>query len=210
MPTDPVAAVTELAKAIQWESAARTFGSFHNTLIGLVVEAWTRPRPGKDRYALEGAPKIDGYKSDAVLVEGTEPVGVVEVEGSHILQRIERYKKYLASTELKQPAFGLVLSYATAKKRSHDHYNDGKHVVEDEIFAAARTVIKHNSPNPLMVILVDKLYGEKMYPEFALRSRATYAQGIVSKVEGRLFYRESETPFLFSLVSDPGRGGPVG
>lgn len=94
--------LNSLGKA-RWETAFRTFGNSHATLIGILVDWWTSSDPAT-RWALEGGPSfgynakgIGGGICDAVLGEGDRARGVVEVEGTRYISTIEKIGKFFSS-----------------------------------------------------------------------------------------------------------------
>ena len=198
MPHETEELVSQLANAVNWHSAARTYGSYHSTLIGLVVEAWTRSE--NDRCALEGAPRIEGYNSDAILAHDGRPVGVVEVEGFNILEKIQHFHKYFASERLSQPVFGLALIY----QQVGDGYSSpGKNWLDQkDIVNEARLVGEAHPANPFMLVLAKKCETpEKHGPHMlGLCSTNGSAQYRLEKVTGRVFYdgQEGEEQTLWS------------
>ena len=178
-------ALRDLARTINWTAASQTFGSPHSTLIGLVVEAWAGL--GADRYILEGAPKIEKYKSDAVLAIGTDCVGVVEVEGFKILDRIQRFDQYFNVQPhiLSQPAFGLVVVYQSSSSGGQCTYPGG--LAPECILAKAGDVANNHPDNPLMVVLAEKRYDRN--PKIALRRHNTWAWGRFARMIGCVFHQ---------------------
>ena len=73
--------------AAKWDTAFRTYGNNHSTLIGLIVDWWVSGNPDR-RWALEAGPtngckeKGERGQCDALLCLDENQVGVLEVEGS--------------------------------------------------------------------------------------------------------------------------------
>ena len=75
---------------VEWGITARTYGSSHATLIGLLAHWWIKQEPGT-HTVLDGGPSYGGAQPgeesargvcDLLLCDKGKPVGVVEVEGS--------------------------------------------------------------------------------------------------------------------------------
>lgn len=122
--------LTSLQQQARWNTAFHTFGSNHNTLIGLMVDWWINSQP--QRAAIDGAPwfalrPLGDGACDAILVEHGLCKGILEVEGGYVEKgaREEPLKKYFSALDRlekyfipedpdwKDLEFGLFLAYPT-------------------------------------------------------------------------------------------------
>lgn len=105
-------------KTAQWDTALRTYGNNHSTLIGLLVDWWVSEDPER-RWALEGGP-TNGYSEqdvrgqcDALFCLDRDPVGVLEVEGSRHRQAAKKIGTFFDGRykEIQPIRFGILLLY---------------------------------------------------------------------------------------------------
>lgn len=105
----------ESLKDARWAVARRTFGNNHSSLIGLVVDWWVTAAPDT-RWALESGPSLsrgNSERADGLLGDGTDALGVFEVEGSRHAFTLAKLGKFLVSerADLASLRFGLFLGY---------------------------------------------------------------------------------------------------
>lgn len=123
--------LTSLQQQARWNTAFYTFGSDHNTLIGLVVDWWINSKP--QRAAIEGAPWFalksqGGGACDAILLHQGLCKGILEVEGGYVekgakeeplkkyFYAMDRLEKYFMpeDPDWKDLEFGIFFAYPTA------------------------------------------------------------------------------------------------
>jgi len=163
MSNQAVDAFSELDKA-RWETAARTYGNDHATLIGLLVDWWISLSTA-DHFALEGGP---GYRAnaekgrgqcDALLCCDGIPAGVLEVEGTRIKSTIDKVGGYLTSHDhdLEKIEFGIVLLYAYTPigHGPNRHFEDP---ASGEVLAWLVEVSKMVREKPIILISLSKKY----------------------------------------------------
>ena len=203
--------VIDLARNINWETAARTFGNSHNSLIGLVVDAWIGVAP-KARYVLEAPPALKENKkrkenarrhSDVILVHGVLPVGIVEVEGLNPCKACEKMAHYLKIRKHRF-SFGLCVFYACRPRgkgpKKELHWLKVKDAGDKD--AGLRKIKKKaegiscKTDKPLMLIFVDKEYeSDPLDPKIHLRAEgAQYGRGKVNHVFGYMIVRGKSGP----------------
>lgn len=110
--SDSSALLASLARA-DWPVAARTFGSSHATLIGLIGRWWIALDP--QNTVFDGAPSYDKRgQCDLLLCSGGLPTGVVEVEGTKPLTKLATIQSYFTSgrQELRGLRFGMLICYS--------------------------------------------------------------------------------------------------
>ncbi|MBE3097811.1 MAG: hypothetical protein IMZ44_11890 [Planctomycetes bacterium] len=154
----------ELANTINWQTAARTFGNFHYTLIGLVVDAWVRVAPDR-HWVLEAPPALrkegrHSRYSDAILVRDSCPAGIVEVEGVNPLAACEKMGGYLKEGP---SLFGLCLFYAYHPRGQKGHKQflfvppNSQDQAVTSIVEKAKDIGRATS-GPLVLVFIDKMY----------------------------------------------------
>jgi len=195
----------ELATAIEWGVLSKTFGNFHNTVIGMAVADWVRMGKGK-HFALEAAPSTgdagrQSLKSDAILTVNSSPEIVLEVEGGHCLKALAKFSLYLhPDMEGQYGKKGLCILYPYAvrgssrKGQRHFCFQDGARILEpmDDVFERAQEV---SNLAPFMLITIDKTFQSdaQLVPDIELRHGTDWHHGIVSKVSGYLFEHGHQT-----------------
>lgn len=184
----------DFIRSVRWETAARTFGNSHNTLIGLIVDAWITA-DSERHWALEAAPalgKHQGHRhhSDAIFVCDTSPVGILEVEGLHPCHACDKLSWYITAYP---EMFGLCVFYPI--------YPRGRAGGKELRFIADRDnedakaailekgkAIRRKTGRVLMMVFVEKEWqAEALDPDIDLRAQgAGYARGRGSRVLGYL------------------------
>lgn len=152
-------------KYARWETAFRTFGNNHSTLVGLLVDWWISVDPGS-RWALEGGPSfghntkgVGGGMCDAILGEGMNSRGLIEVEGTRYDYTIDKIGKFFSSgyEEMKTLDFAIFLAYA------YQPIGRGvaRHIpnLPMDAFIQRAQMITNNHPGKQIVLLgLDKSY----------------------------------------------------
>jgi len=178
-------------ESVRWDTALRTFGNSHATLVGLLVDWWISGSP-LDRYALEGGPSF-GYRSrstggggqcDAILVEGELSRGVVEVEGTRYHDTIDKIGKFFAAeySDLATLEFGVLLAYPTGPQGR----GQGRTITAlplDEFVRRGQRVTKEYVGRQLAILVLDKEWEPQ---QSGPRARTEYYQGRPAQVRGSL------------------------
>jgi hypothetical protein len=146
---------------VSWNTAIRTFGNCHSTLIGLMVNWWINRDPQKN-WALDGAPTCGNRKvCDAIFCEGVNAVGILEVQGvgERQVSTVQKLGSYFVSEfeDLKTLEFAILLLYAYHPKR------DGYKVFmppayDPAVFATVAEVSRAHSNKQIIAITLDKTY----------------------------------------------------
>ena len=194
------ATLLESLRSVRWDIAFRVFGNSHSTLIGLLVDWWITAEP-MSRWALEGGPSfayaprgVGGGICDAILGEGGNSRGVLEVEGTRMSSTIQKMGKFLASTtpDLQTLRFGIFLAYAYAPQGQ----GDARHIAAlplDDYVEQAITVTQDIPSKPLALLALDKHWSRH---RTGPRARNEYYMGTPWRVrgavvsQGRLLVRE--------------------
>jgi hypothetical protein len=194
-------------KRVNWDTAFRTYGNDHSTLIGLLVDWWITG--GSHRWALEGGPSIgrtregdrDRRVCDAILGQGDKSLGVLEVEGTRHLETIEKIGRYFCSSQedLAALQFGLFLGYRPAAVGRGAERAVMSLPIES--WAKAARGIADRYPGREIVLL--GLEKEWRREQHGLRSRSEYYQCRPVRVWG-LSVREgvASAPLELAVVSD--------
>ena len=97
----------------------QTYGNFHATLIGLFVKWWVTM--SQEHSAMDSGPTYKYHKKgegsihcDALLFDDGNPVGVLEVEGIHPEQALDRICRFLDTEDgyWGPLQFGILVVYA--------------------------------------------------------------------------------------------------
>jgi len=198
----------KFVKSVNWETAARTFGNSHNTLIGLLVDAWIRFAPKrKAHYVLEAPPSLEENEkrkekarrlSDVILVHDVRPVGIVEVEGLDPFKACKKMARYLKMRKPTRFLFGLCVFYACrprgGKGQKKELYWLKVKDAKDKDTGLGNIKKKAqgiSTDKPLMLIFVDKEYeSDPLDPNIHLRKAgAQYGRGKVNHVFGYIIVR---------------------
>lgn len=181
---------------VRWETAGRTFGNDHSTLIGILVDWWIRL--SHKNYALESGPSVGGGKKgkgrgncDAMFLEKQlekeQPVGLLEVEGPKIGRWkwcAEKIRRFL--DEYKSLQFAILLTYSYAPKgRGVDR--KVKQISFEDIFPCleAKKIWEQFTDKGIIVIILNKEF-EKILNKDLIRARNDYYQCIPKTIEGTL------------------------
>ncbi len=181
-------------KKVHWDTAVRTYGNNHSTLIGLLVDWWLSISP-KNRV-LEGGP-TNGYRQkgargqcDALLCEGDNPIGVLEVEGTRHETTVKKVGKFFNAKrkEFRNLSFGIILFYAyepvgAGRTRTFlkPFSSDTKKIV--------LSVSKEHPEKSIIVISLEKKY---QHMHEGVRSWNSYYKGEAEKIYGSVFINGKE------------------
>jgi hypothetical protein len=181
-------------KKVHWDTAVRTYGNNHSTLIGLLVDWWLS-LSAKNRV-LEGGP-TNGYhqkgargQCDALLCEGDNPIGVLEVEGTRHETTIKKVGKFFNAKrqEFRTVSFGIILFYAyepvgTGRMRTFfkPFNSNAKKIV--------LSVSKEHPEKSIVVISLEKKYQQR---HEGVRSWNPYYKGEAEKIYGSVFINGKE------------------
>lgn len=177
---------------VRWPIAQMTFGSSHATLIGLLSQWWI-DLDAQHHTVLDGAPS-HGYQNagqaDLLLCDAVQPVGVVEVEGTQPLSKVQCLASYFSSPrpELAKLEFGMLLVYAYEPKGVGAHRKYPLAERDDVVQSIRQVTTQHRQT--MILIAVDKKYERVPH---GIRATSGYYQGAVSRVEAALFQNGEET-----------------
>jgi len=206
--------INSLSSKFSWEVVIHTYGNSHSTLIGLVSEWWCKR--DKNNSVLDGAPTYystknkehprgkGASKSDLILIENKTPVGVVEVEGTHYLNSLEKIGKYFSSTDFSTIKFGIFITYGYKTVKSG---NERKFVSVpiEELLKKSENIIQKYSHKKLYIINLKKEYvikgkiGEIDDLETKLRKKQEWYRGNVNKVKIYKIPKENEEPKILEF-----------
>jgi hypothetical protein len=150
-----------------WQLAARVFGNSHATLTGLLVDWWISASPSS-RWALDGGPSfahlekgLGGGLCDAVLGEGDNALGVIEVEGSRYDDTLRKIGRFFASTKpgLRNLRFGVFLAYAYSPVGRGDDKHFERMPME-HFLDLGSSISSANPDKQLALLTLDKMYGQ--------------------------------------------------
>ncbi len=180
--------IFESLASVRWDVAHRTYGSSHSTLIGLMVEWWINR--SQSHTVFDGAPSFGSAgQADALLCTDGSPVGVLEVEGTQALAKVQTISRYFSSgrPELASIRFGILLAYSYEPKgRGLAKAYPPAEVAE--VTDAMKAVTKQHAPRSFVFLGLDK----RLDQFDGLRSGA-YTAGTTEKVAGMLFQDGVET-----------------
>lgn len=180
--------LTSLTK-VHWDTAVRTYGNNHATLIGLLVDWWVSLSP-KNRV-LEGGP-TNGYRQrgirgqcDALFCEGDNPIGVLEVEGTRHETTVKKVCHFFNAKrkEFRSLTFGIIVFYA------YGSVSVGRRGTFLKPFNSATkkvvlNVSKKHPEKPIVIISLEKKYQDI---DDGVRSWNPYYKGEVAKIYGSVF-----------------------
>jgi len=179
-----------------WTVAAKTIGNDHATLIGLIVRWWISLKP-ESRWAIESGPANEKLpkgrgrgQCDAILCEGRNALGVVEVEGGRIIHTVDKIGKFFSSPEsdLASLDFAILLLYsATPKGRGQT--KEFPPAADSVAFARVIKVSAEHPDKPIIVITLDKHVDSKLEP---IRRRNQYYSGTPNLIRGFLYLNGAE------------------
>lgn len=183
-------------RTTRWNTALRTYGNDHATLIGLLVDWWISGDPER-RWALEGGP-ANGYEEpgvkgqcDALFCFDHDPLGVLEVEGTRYQQTARKLGTFFDGRykEIQPIRFGILLLYAynvvgIGTQRAFPS------ALVPEAFEEVQHVTVRHPTKPIIIISLDKTY--KRIRE-GIRAKTEYYQGEPSRIQGFLYENGQNT-----------------
>lgn len=180
---DPLELLASL-KFANWSVAARTFGSSHATLIGLMSEWWISLNPDS-HTVLDGAPSFGAGNAgwcDLMLCNSAGPLGVVEVEGTKPLDKLRTLDGYLKSSklDLQSLSFCILVAYAYfIKGRGASRaYPPAE---SPDVYAESLKLSLRYPTKPVLLVAIDKAVDSNPGPT---RANSPYHLGSVSLVTG--------------------------
>ncbi len=191
MTVDGVHRLLDDLAAVRWAVAARTYGSDHATLIGLLVDWWVSSQPN-DRWALESGPSYGYVKAgkgrgqcDALLCEGNGAVGVVEVEGYRAAYTARKIGKFFASRvpDLSGIEFAILLLYAYSPV-GRGQARVFPPAADRSTIEIVRRLSESFAGRPIALVTVDKVFERGAS---GIRARNEYYRGTPSVIKGALY-----------------------
>jgi hypothetical protein len=196
----PNLALLRSLQGVPWNVAARIFGNNHASLIGLFTHWWVSLSP-QTRWVLESGPSygyhtkgIGGGMCDALLYDGEEALGVLEVEGTRGKYTAEKMGQFFnAEIEYYQSlSFGILVLYAYSPRGKGQERAYPQ--AQDEETIKQVIHVSSNYPNKaIIVVTMDKSYNRR---NTGVRSRNEYYWGELSKVMGVLYEQGREVASL--------------
>lgn len=194
-------------QTIQWGIAARIYGNNHASLIGLFTSWWIAKSP-QTHWALESGPSfgyhqkgLGGGMCDALLCEGHQALGVLEVEGTRGKYTAEKIGSFFGADleHYRSLAFGILALYAYSPvgRGSARSYRPAQDI---ETIQAVKQVSSNYPEKLIAVVTLDKVYHRQ---QTGLRARSDFYAGELSKVTGFLFKNGQEiaTRVLYGEMS---------
>jgi len=188
---DPNALLNSLRGA-NWSVAAKTYGSSHATLIGLLAHWWINLSPGS-HSVLDGAPSHGEGNAgwcDLMLCANEVPLGVVEVEGTKPIDKLRTISAYFSSSRLilSSLEFGLLLVYAY-NARGRGIAKQYPPAQTAEVLAAALHLSASHPSKTLIVLALDKVVDAN---PGAVRLSSLYHLGRFERIEATLLTNGQE------------------
>ena len=184
-------------RKVRWNTALRTFGNSHATLIGLLVDWWVSIDP-QDHCSLDGGPSFGfhrhgtpgGGQCDAILMRGCNAMGVIEVEGTRHKETIEKIGKFFGTEnpDLKSLEFGVFLAYAY-EPRGRGAQRAFVSPCLDELIEIGTNITAQNPDKLLAVLVLNKQYERQ---RVGLRAKNEYYFGRPTTVLGVVLQGSSE------------------
>ena len=182
-------------KTARWDTALRTYGNNHSTLIGLLVDWWVSGDPER-RWALESGP-TNGYaepgvrgQCDALFCLDHAPLGVLEVEGYRYQLTARKIGTFFDGRykEIQPIRFGLLLLY------TYEVFGSGTQrafpsAMVPEAFEEVRRVTERYPTKPIIIISLDKTYQRIRE---GIRAQNEYYKGEPSRIQGSLYENGQE------------------
>ena len=199
-------------KDVQWDIMARTYGSSHHTLIGLLAHWWVHKDPENEVLdePPDHLPNADGKKGrgDLMLLHDRCCKGIVEVErvegkeGKRERQTMMKIREYFSDLrrELQSLEFGVFLAYATLPRD-----DDGKPKIPllnmKQFIDWGYEVVKDHDKKQLIILTIDKVWEQQEIGPRAL-NKDGYYNGRPFQVRGALIEGDvaySPSPPIWSI-----------
>lgn len=178
-------------RSLQWIVAARSYGNTHSSFIGLLTSWWVTLSPESHWFASSATfgrrpNNVGGGQCDALLGEGDDLVGIVEVEGTRGGSTVEKIGNYFAAelSHYKDLKFAILFIYAYEVKGRGDFKAIAK-AYSPEIREGICKVSKAYPDKSLIVITLDKEL-EKSLKGFRTHNLKYFA-GRTSLIKGYLY-----------------------
>ncbi|SDZ18676.1 hypothetical protein [Nitrosomonas sp. Nm33] len=184
-PYDPGVLLKSLHRA-NWPVAAKTYGSSHATLIGILAHWWIALSPSS-HSVLDGAPSHGEGNAgwcDLMLCANEAAIGVVEVEGTKPIDKLKTLNAYFSSPRLilSSLGFGLLLVYAY-NARGRGDAKQYPPAETSEVLSFALDVSASHPSKELLLLALDKVVEKNLSP---IRISSPYHLGRLKKVEAVL------------------------
>lgn len=175
---------------VRWETASRTYGNDHSTLIGLLVDWWVNYFP--QNFALESGPGVGGGKKgkgrgncDAMFLEKEHPVGLLEVEGPNPRKWEWCAKKIgFFFDKFKSLQFAILLIYSYEPKGSGDNRKVKQISFEDILSCPeVKNILEQLPDKGIIVIILNKKFERNLG---GIRARNDYYKCTPKTIEGAL------------------------
>ncbi len=175
--------------AARWDTALRTYGNNHSTLIGLLVDWWIAGNPER-RWALEGGP-TNGYEDpgirgqcDALFCCDNSPLGILEVEGTRYQLTARKLGTFFDGRhkDIQPIRFGILLLY-TYNVVGIGTQRAFPSAIVPEAFEEVRHIIVCHPTKPVIIISLDKTFQRIRE---GIRAQNEYYQGEPSRIQGFL------------------------
>jgi len=174
---------------VRWETAGRTYGNDHSTLIGLLVDWWINLSP--ENFALESGPGVGGGEKgkgrgncDAMFLEKGSPVGLLEVEGPNpskwewCAEKVGFFFK-----EFKSLQFAILLIYSYEPKGRGGNRKVKQISFEDILSRPEVEKILEQLDKGIIVIILNKKFERNLS---GIRARNDYYKCTPKAIEGAL------------------------
>lgn len=187
-------------QTVQWNIATKIYGNNHASLIGLFTHWWVSVSP-QNRWALESGPSFGyhekgkgGGMCDALLGEGNQAVGVLEVEGTRGKYTAEKMGRFLGAElkDLRSLSFGILVLYAYCPT-GRGNERVFRLAQYEETVQAVLHVSSHYPDKPIALVTIDKSYNRQ---QSGIRAKSEYYAGELSKVAGALYKAGQEVDSL--------------
>jgi hypothetical protein len=197
-------------KRVRWETALRTYGSDHSTLIGLLVDWWISGDT-THRWAIEAGPAYEKNKGlagrcDALLCLNKDPVGVLEVEGSQYEFAAEKLGYFFDGKleEYRSLKFGVLLLYPTkASPAARGKRRQFPNAFDKKAIKQVTHITNRHPKKPIIVITLDKISTRSS----GILSKNFPYSGLPSKIKGYLYENGKQIKSVdFATTSHPSGG----
>jgi hypothetical protein len=182
----------ESLKDIDWQTAVRTYGNDHATLIGLFVAWWNNL--GEKNRALEGGPSDGGHNHDTrkgwvtcdalLLSNEKEPAFVLEVEGGNYTKALKRIRRFFETQDVRvRPNSGAILcAYTYAPKGRGDKREvPGIESLLPGVKQDARSLLRGFPDKVIVLVTIDKKLDRSAD---GIRQKNDYYPCMVTKIAG--------------------------
>ena len=181
---------------VPWETTTKIFGNSHASYIGCIVQWWIQ-QDTEHNSVLESGPThgyhrqgIGGGLCDAIFCIGQEAVGLLEVEGTRVLDTIDKITKFFQTQTLLlqklQFAILVIYSYQQIGKGRNRSFKD---IFASDIQQRVHEVSAQHPDKSIIVITVSKAYQRQRDNP---RQLSEYYWGTTTDVTGILYQQGEE------------------